>query len=126
MLFLLNDVVLELDLRSFTPPVEPARFRALSFPFVMKLGTELFAQSPSMHRYQPERARRLALLIAAKEPQVNAALFAAPSHGCKPEQVASRYAQISVDVMAALYAREREGALTPADADRQVWRRMAA
>src|SRR5579875_63245 len=126
MLFLLNDAVLDLDPRSFSVPLEPAKFQALSFPFVMKLGAELFAQSPLLHRQQPERARRLALLIAAKEPQVNAALFAAPARNCAPEQVASRYAQVSVEVMAALYARDREGSLTPADADRQVWRRMAA
>src|ERR1700684_2438541 len=109
MLFLLNDAVLDLDLRSLAVPLDTATFRPRSFPFVIKLGTELFSQSPLLHRQQPERARRLALLIAAKEPQVNAALFAAPAAGCKPEQVASRYAQVSVEVMAALYARDREG-----------------
>ena len=126
MLFLLNDAVLDIDLGSFSAPLDAGRLRALSLPHVMKLGTEMFSEQPLLHRHNPERAKRLAMLIAAKEPQVNAALFAAPSRGCKPDQVASRYAQLSIEVMSALYARDRAGALTPAEADSQVWRRMAA
>jgi len=126
MLFLLNDAVLDIDLGSFSSPLGSARLRALSLPHVMKLGAELFSESPLLHRQQPERAKRLAFLIAAKQPEINAALFAAPSRGCKPDQVASRYAQLSIDVLSALHTRHREGSLSPAEADRQVWRRMAA
>jgi hypothetical protein len=126
MLFLLNDTVLDLDLTTFSAPIEAGRFRALSLPDVMRLGAELFAESPLLHRHEPERAARLAMLIAAKHPEVNAALFVAPERGCRPEEVASNFAQVSFEVMAALYARQRDGGLTPADADRQVWRRMAA
>jgi hypothetical protein len=126
MLFLLNDTVLDLDLAAFASPLDAARFRALSLPDVMRLGAEMFAQSPLLHRQDRVRASRLAMLIAAKHPEVNAALFVAPERGCRPEQVATNFAQVSFDVMAALYSRDRDGALTPADADRQVWRRMAA
>jgi hypothetical protein len=37
-----------------------------------------------------------------------------------------RYAQIGFDVMGLLYERQKHGALTTVEADRQVWRRLAA
>lgn len=126
MLFLLNDTVLDLDLADFAAPLDAGRLRALSLPDVMRLGAEMFAQSPLMHRQEPDRAGRLAMLIAAKHPDVNAALFVAPERGCRPDLVATNIAQVSFEVMAALCARARDGSLTPAEADKQVWRRMAA
>jgi hypothetical protein len=126
MLFLLNDVVLSLDLCDATPPLEAKRFRALTLGSVLRLGAEMFSQQPLLHREDGERARKLALLIVAKHPDVNAALFVAPRRGCGPEQVVSRLAQVSVDIMGALQARFSQGELTPVTADREVWRRMAA
>ena len=126
MLFLLNDVVLSLDLCDGAPPIEAKRFRALTLGSVLRLGAEMFSQQPLMHREDVERANKLALLIVAKHPDVNAALFVAPRRGCGPDQVVSRLAQVSVDIMGALQARFRQGELTPVAADREVWRRMAA
>lgn len=125
MLFLLNDVLISLDSKD-EPPIDSARFHALSLPFLLKLGAELFSEEPLLHQTNPDRARRLATLIRSKSPQVNAALFVAPTHRCKPEQVVSRVAEVSMEVMANLYARSRNGDLNPATADREVWRRMAA
>jgi hypothetical protein len=126
MLFLLNDVVLNLAPTEIAPPVASPRFRSLSMNFVEKLGRELFAEEPLLQRFNEERSRRLASLILLKQPEINAALFVAPARGCKEDLVAVRYAQISFEVMGLLYARQQQGALTTVEADRQVWRRLAA
>ena len=126
MLFLLNDRILDLSTRGFEQPLDPARFHALSLSYVVKLGQELFSESPLLHRDEPERAKRLAMLIAAKAPQVNAALFSAPAQGCRPDEVTSKFANLDIEVMASLTLRERQGELNPVTADREVWRRMAA
>ena len=126
MLFLLNDVVLDFDHRDATPPLEARRFRALTLGSVLRLGSEMFAEQPLLHREDPERASKLAMLVMAKHPDVNAALFVAPRRGCGPEQVVSRLAQVSIDVMGQLLTRYADGELTPVAADREVWRRMAA
>jgi hypothetical protein len=125
-LFLLNDVVFEFDARSMVPPLDAGRFRALSLNYVVQLGRELFAEEPLVHRTQPERGRRLALLMALKQPEINAALFVAPGHNCSPEQVAVRFCNLGIDVMAALHAGNQAGALDAVTADREVWRRLAA
>ena len=126
MLFLLNDVVLNLAPTEMAPPVASQRFRTLSMTFVEKLGRELFAEEPLLHRFNPERARRLASLILLKQPEVNAALFVAPARGCDEKLVSVRYAQIGFEVMGLLYERQQHGNLTTVEADRQVWRRLAA
>ena len=113
MLFLLNDRILDLNTRGFQTPLDPARFHALTIPFVMKLGQELFSESPLLHRDEPERAKRLAQLILVKAPEVNAALFVAPARGCRPDEVTSRFANLSIEVMASLTVRERQGDLNP-------------
>ena len=126
MLFLLNDVVLNLAPTEMAPPVASQRFRTLSMTFVEKLGRELFAEEPLLHRFNPERARRLASLILLKQPEINAALFVAPARGCDEKLVSVRYAQIGFEVMGLLYECQQHGALTTVEADRQVWRRLAA
>ena len=126
MLFLLNDVVLNLESLDVAPPVAAQRFHALNMAFVEKLGREIFAQEPLLQRTSPEKARRLASLIVLKQPTINAALFLAPCANCAETQVVVRYADVSFDVMGLLYVRQKAAALSPVEADRQVWRRMAA
>lgn len=126
MLFLMNDALLSLDAHGAVPPLAPQRFRALSLDFVLKLGAEMFAEAPLLHHTDPERARRLALLIRSKAPEVNAALFLAPAAACAPDEVTHRLAEVSIEAMAALYTRAREGLLDTISADREVWRRLAA
>ncbi|WP_297506407.1 hypothetical protein [uncultured Caulobacter sp.] len=126
MLFLMNDVILNFDAAELTPPVTRDRFAALSLNYVGELGRELFAQEPLLHHKDAERAERLAALIVAKAPEVNAALFVAPGRGCRPDMVQVRYAQLTLEVMASLLHRQKAGALTNLEADRQVWRRLAA
>jgi hypothetical protein len=126
MLFLMNEVVLNLDTLDLAPPVAARRFAKLTMPFVNQLGCEMFAEDPLLHRTSVDRAKRLAALIVAKQPDVNAALFIAPSRNCPVGQVQSRYASIGFEVMGLLYDRQQNGVLTTLEADRQVWRRLAA
>ncbi|CAN7487183.1 hypothetical protein LJR164_003306 [Phenylobacterium sp. LjRoot164] len=126
MLFLLNDVVLNLSGAKLSPKMAGRRFRALPFNVVSKLGQELYAEDPLLHFDRPERARRLATLIIAKAPSINAALFVAPAYGCAPEDVSLRYANVDFEVMARLSSRQDQGMLDTVWTDRQVWRRLAA
>lgn len=126
MLFLMNDRVLQLSDGPMVD-IQTGRFNAISPAYAVKLGQELFSEQPMLHRESPERARRLALLLQVKAPEVNAALFVAPSVGCRPDQVITRFASLPMDVMARLFERDKAaGGLTPVQADREVWRRLAA
>jgi hypothetical protein len=126
MLFLLNDKVLNLQTVMLAPPVAASRFGKLSLNFISRLGAELFAKQPLLQMTDLEKSQRLAALIVAKRPEINAALFVATAADCAPEQVSVRYAQISFEVMGLLYSRQQQGQLNNLEADRQVWRRLAA
>ena len=126
MLFLLNEVVLNLDGVTVLPKVSGRRYKALSTDAVLALGRELYAKQPLLQRTRPDRARRLAALIAAKAPLVNAALFVAPTFDCRCEDVTVQLAIVDFDKMAELYQRQKAGLLDTVAADRRVWRRLAA
>ena len=126
MLFLMNDVVFNLDAELMKPPVPLQRLHMLTFDFVKTMGAELYAEQPLLHLSSPERAKRLASLIINKAPQINGALFIAPDVGCAPEKVFTRFVEIGIDVMALLYSRQQDGRLDRFVADQQVWRRLAA
>jgi hypothetical protein len=126
LLFLMNDVVLSVDTASTGLPLDVQRFRSLSMSFVIQLGQELFSDAPRLQHTDLERAKRLAVLITSKRPEINAALFVAPAVGCPPQEVTTRFCNLGLEVMANLYARQNEGVLTPVAADREVWRRLAA
>lgn len=126
MLFLMNDVVLNLDTIELAPPVAARRFARLTHRFIDQLGAELFSEDPLLPHHDLERAQRLAALIVAKTPEINAALYVATAVGCPLDQVQSRYCQIGFEVMGLLYERQKHGGLTTVEADRQVWRRLAA
>ena len=126
MLFLLNNVVLNLDTTGLTPPMAAQRFEKLSLDFVRRLGCELYSEQPMLQAIEPERARRLCALISAKAPHVNAALFVAPAFNCPIESVHTQFAEITFEAMVWLYKRQWVGELTLLEADRTVWRRLAA
>ncbi|CAN5316864.1 hypothetical protein BH10PSE1_BH10PSE1_00580 [soil metagenome] len=126
MLFLLNDVVFDLDEATPVTPADARRFEKLGFDYVLELGCELFSEDPMMHRTDPGRARRLAWLIAERSPEVNAALFAAPARDCDPDLVEPRFCALPETVMRQLNQRNRKGQLDAVAADRAVWNRMAA
>ncbi len=126
MLFLLNDVVFDLDETCPVPAHDARRFEKLGLDYVVELGCELFAEDPLMHRNDPVRARRLAWLIADRSPDVNAALFAAPEAGCAPDLVEPQFCALPQPVMRQLKARDGKGKLDAVAADQVVWGRLAA
>ncbi len=126
MLFLLNDVVFDLDETCPVAPGDARRFEKLGFDYVLELGCELFAEDPMLHRNDPVKARRLAWLIADRSPEVNAALFAAPAEDCAPELVEPRFCALPDAVIRQLQTRDRKGRLDAVSADKAVWGRMAA
>ena len=125
-LFLLNDAVFDLAEGLAVDPVDERRFARLGFDYVVELGCELFAENPMLHRDEPERARRLAWLIACRNVGLNAALFAAPETACAPELVEPRFAVLPDAVIRQLKSKASKGRLTPVAADKAVWGRMAA
>lgn len=126
MLFLLNDVVFDLDETCPVTPADARRFQKLGLDYVIELGCELFAEDPMLHRSDPARARRLAWLLADREPELNAVMFAAPQAGCAPELVEPRFCHLPDPVMRQLNAKATRGRLDPIAADRAVWNRLAA
>ena len=126
MLFLLNDVVFDLDETCPVTPGDARRFERLGLDYVLELGCELFAEDPELHRNDPQRARRLAWLLHDRAPDLNAALFAAPGKDCAPELVEPRFCALPEAVLAELSAKARRGRLTPVAADKAVWNRLAA
>jgi hypothetical protein len=125
-LFLLNDVVFDIDARSIMPPLDARRFEAVSLSYVIELGKELFSEEPLLHRTAMDRARRLVALLSLKHPDINAALFVAPQRNCGATQVQARFCNLSIEVMASLHAKNSQGQLNAVAADREVWRRLAA
>ena len=126
MFFLLNDVILSLELQVLTPPMMAQRFSELSLSRIQDLGREMFAEDPRLQHHQLESARRLATLIVSKAPQVNAALFVSPRIKCRPNDVAVKLASLDMQLLGQLHYEQQSGALTPALADRYVWSRAAA
>lgn len=126
MLFLLNDVVFDLDEASPVTAADARRFESLGLDYVVELGCELFSEDPLMHLNDPQRARRLAWLIHDRSSDVNAALFAAPEVGCDPDLVEPRFCALPETVLRQLKRREAKGQLDAVAADRVVWNRLAA
>jgi hypothetical protein len=126
MLFLLNDVVFDLDEACPVTAGDARRFEVLDLDYVLELGCELFAEDPLLHHTDPQRARRLAWLIHDRSPDVNAALFAAPVAGCNPDLVEPQFCALPEPVMRQLKTRATRGKLDAVAADRAVWMRLAA
>src|SRR3569833_2839257 len=122
MYFLLNDAVLNLQGDDLTPTALGRRFGSIGFDYVQTLGQELFAEAPLLQHAHPERAIKLAALINSKQPTINAALFVASAIGCRPGQVAVRFASLDLATMATLQRAQATGGLDAVVADREVWR----
>ncbi|MDX9997036.1 MAG: hypothetical protein WCY15_13365 [Phenylobacterium sp.] len=126
MLFLLNDAVISTAEISFAKDGLGAKVAPLSIDAVVRLGREMFAANPNLHRVRPDRAQRLAALIQLRAPLVNAACFSSPRFGCPPGEVTTKFASLAVDVMADFYRRQRDGELDADTVERAIWRRVAA
>ena len=126
MLFLLNDVVFDLDEACPVTPGDARRFEKLGLDYVLELGCQLFAEDPLLHQNDPQRARRLAWLIHDRSSEINAALFAAPAAGCDPDLVEPQFCALPGAIMHQLKTRASRGKLDAVAADRAVWMRLAA
>lgn len=126
MYFLMNDAVLSLQGDDLSITAITRRFGQVGFDYVQQLARELFAEHPMLQHSHPERAMKLAALVRAKDPAINAGLFVAPSIGCKPSQVGMRFASIDIAAMASLQKAQMKGELDAVFADREIWRQLAA
>jgi len=126
MLFLLNDVVFKLDGVMMDARLGGERLKSLTLPVIIRMGQELYAEQPLLHRKSTEKAQRLSALITGKAPMINAALFLAPREHCSPNDVTVRFVACEFEVMADLWNLQRAGELGPLAADRRIWRRLAA
>ena len=126
MLFLMNDVVFSLDGVVRNAEMGGMQVKKLSMPAIIAMGQELYAAEPLLQHTHPDQAQRLAALVSAKAPMINAALFVAPSVGCAPAEVTVRFVAAQFEVMADLYNMHRDGVLNAVKADRFIWRRLAA
>ena len=125
MMFLLNDVLFDLEETCPVGPWDQRRFDALGLDYVVELACELFSEDPLLHRNDPVKARRLAWLLHDRADDMNAAMFMAPEQGCAPEVVEPRFCALPTPVMAQLKARDGRGKLDSLAAD-AVWGRLAA
>ena len=126
MMFLMNDTVLRLEESAGDMRVSGEHMAHLSFPAILRMGQELFAKEPNLQRTNPERARRLGLLVTRKAPIINAALFVAPRVDCDPGEVTVRFVSCEFEIMAELFTLQREGRLNGVQVDKALWRRLAA
>ena len=125
MLFLMNDVVFSLD-ESIREGMPGGQVKKLTMPMVIRMGQELYADEPLLQHKQPAKALRLAALISAKAPMINAALFVGMARGGHPDDVSVRFVSAQFEVMAELYNMHRDGRLSAVTADRMIWQRLAA
>jgi hypothetical protein len=126
MLFLLNDVILTLDSVDDREGLAGARLEGLSLNVVTRMGQELFAVEPQLQKTNPERAKRLATLLIAAEPSINAALYLAPQLNCRPDKVTARYADTGLAALAQLYNFQKQGQSITVQAHQMVWQAKAA
>jgi len=126
MLFLLNDVVMTVELEALSEPQVAASLRAMSLNQILQLGREMFAESPRLQHVSQSGPLRLATLITAKQPDINAALFAAPAKGCPPDAVVCRFASLGIEMIHELKGFQDRGAMTKMLADFHVWGKVRA
>lgn len=125
MLFLMNDLVLNLEPEDIAPKETVKRFFNLSLTYVAELAGELFAEHPTLHVDFPERAKRLAGLVIAKDSEINAMRIHPLRDGCKPSEVGVHYAKVAFEIMAILYQRQQSVGASSEEVDRQVWQRLS-
>jgi hypothetical protein len=124
MLFLVNDLIVELNPESMVHPLDGERFSNLSLDYIAHLGKEMFAADPMAHRHSPERAKRLAYLIHLKAPRTNAVSFSLnPSGGLDGVDV--EYKSLNEMMLGVLYQQQVTGELDTQKIEMAVWNKAA-
>ncbi len=121
----MNDWVMQFDQKAMVEDLLGYNIREVTFPQVLILGQELYAQDPQLHLRQPVQARKLAALVMAKQPAVNGVLFVAPHPGCNYKDVGVRYCSVGYDMLAQLL-KLQETHKSGAWANREVWNKLGS
>ncbi|MGA0600222.1 hypothetical protein ACO2Q3_05895 [Caulobacter sp. KR2-114] len=123
MLFLLNDMVLDLEPAKLVPPRMAGHLARLSMGQVSTLVREVFAHNPRLPASHLTLARRAAVMLVMKKPELNAALFLTPGRVCEPDDVSVRFATLGAEVLFQLKHIQDQGRLTPGAVNALVWSR---
>ncbi|WP_397393459.1 hypothetical protein [Phenylobacterium sp.] len=123
MLFLMNDWVMQFETQTLVGDLMGINTREISFPQILVLGQELYAEDPQLHLRQPQLARRLAALTMTKQPEINALLFRPPHQGCHPRDVTVRYCAVGFDMLAQLLTLQ-EAQRSGGWANKEVWNKL--
>ena len=124
MLFLLNDVVFDLDEPHAGPRQQPLPEDDLDLDDLIALGCDLYAQEPNLHHQDPGSARHLARLLAQRGQGINAAQFYAPDGWCDPLLVEPRFCVLPQALLQELKERaepHRQKVASTSLADQMVW-----
>ncbi len=130
MLFLLNDVILDIEqpneiIRSDEFPISVAEFAQMSLADITGLAFEEVFKDLNLPRTQPEKAGHLATLLAAKT-GANAALIGPPADGARqPSEMAVRFAEISLMTLSYLYQLQTGGTLQTSHVQESVWQALS-
>jgi hypothetical protein len=98
----------------------------MSLNQILQLGREMFAESPRLQHLSQTGPTRLAALITAKQPDINAALFSAPATGCSADTVVCRFATLGIEIIHELKGFQDRGVMTKVLADFHVWGKLRA
>jgi hypothetical protein len=120
-LFLLNDVVLEFEAARLVPPAVAGHLARLPFGQVAALVREAIAEKPGLPRASLPESQKLALMIALKHPEVNAALVLGPGRPCAASEVSLQFASLGGELLFQLKGLQEQGRLTPGVANAMVW-----
>lgn len=123
MLFLLNDMVLDLEPSKLVRPAVAGHLARLNMGQVTTLVREVFAQNPRLPASNLMLARRAAVMMVMKDPALNAALFLTPGRVCAPDDITVRFASLAAEVMFQLKNIQDQGRLTPGAVNALVWSR---
>lgn len=121
MLFLMNAVLLEFEVGRLVQPAVAGHLARLSFDQVTHLAMEAFAANPRLPAGNLAESQKLALMIALKQPQVNAALIRTPGRPCAPQEVSLQFASLAAELLMQLKGLQAEGRLDVAAANNMVW-----
>ncbi len=123
MLFLLNDLVLDLEPAKLVSPDVAGHLDKLSMGQITNLVCEVFAQNPRLPAASMTLSRRAAVMMLVKDQRLNAALFLTPGRVCAPGDVDVRFASLATEVMFQLKHIQDQGRLTPGAVNALVWSR---
>lgn len=121
MLFLLNDVVLEFEAARLAPPAVAGHLARLPFQRVAELVREAFAENPRLPSASIAESQKLALMIALKHPEVNAALVLGPGRVCTVNEVSVQFASLAGELMFQLKGLQEQRRLNPGAVNAMVW-----